>query len=128
MKFGDFLKKKRLNDPRELTLSDVAKQMNISVSLLSDIEQDRRKPTEKFNLEALAEYLQLSEEEKGIMYDLAGRKCGEVPSDIEDTLMYSEVGDMARFALRQTNAGNITEEDWKQFIRSVEEKRGAKSK
>ena len=30
--------------------------------------------------------------------DLAARDRGEIPSDIEDIMMYSEVGDMARFA------------------------------
>lgn len=124
MKFGEYIKKKRLADPRELTLSDVAKHMGISLSLLSDIEQDRRNPSEKFELEKFADFLDLSEEDRALMFDLAGRKCREVPADIEDTLMYSNIGDMARFALRQSNAGKISEEDWKKFIREMDEKNG----
>ena len=60
------------------------------------------------------------------MYDLAARDRREIPSDIEDIMMYSEIGDMARLALRQSNAGVIDEEDWKTFIREMEEKKEAK--
>ena len=65
------------------------------------------------------------------MYDLASHENREVPSDIEDVLMYEEVGDMARFALRQFKAGYLEEDDWKQLIRKAEEnkakrKRGGK--
>ena len=60
------------------------------------------------------------------MYDLAARDRREIPSDIEDIMMYSEIGDMARLALRQSKAGVIDEEDWKTFIRDMEKKKGGK--
>lgn len=44
MRFGEFIKSKRLADPRELTLKDVAEKLGVSLSLLSDIEKSRRKP------------------------------------------------------------------------------------
>ena len=119
-RFGDFIKKKRLSDHRELTLSDMAKQLGISVSFLSDIENRRRRPFDPEKIEIFADYLDLSEEERALMYDLASHENHEVPSDIEDIFMYDEVGDMARFALRQSKAGNVTEEDWKRFIREIE--------
>ena len=112
-----------MSDPRELTLSDVAKELGISVSFLSDIEHRRRRPFDPEKLEIFAEFLNLTEEETARMYDLASYENGEVPYDIEDTLMYDEVGNMARFALRQTKAGNATEEDWKRFIREIEANR-----
>jgi len=34
--------------------------------------------------------------------------------------MYEEVGELARYALRQTKAGNVKEEAWKRFIREIE--------
>jgi len=120
VRFGDFIKKKRLSDPRELTLSDMSKQLGISLSFLSDIENRRRRPFDSEKIENFAEFLNLSEEEKALMYDLASHENNEVPSDIEDIFMYDEVGDMARFALRQSKAGNATEEDWKRFIREIE--------
>lgn len=54
------------------------------------------------------------------MFDLAARENREVPYDIEDTLMHESVGDLARFALRRSKAGFITEEDWKTLIRQSE--------
>jgi hypothetical protein len=36
MRFGDFIKQKRLNDPRELTLKDMSERLGISLSFLSD--------------------------------------------------------------------------------------------
>ena len=120
VRFGDFIKKKRQSDPRELTLSDMSKQLGISLSFLSDIENRRRRPFDSEKIKTFAEFLNLSEEETALMYDLASHENNEVPSDIEDIFMYDEVGDMARFALRQSKAGNATEEDWKRFIREIE--------
>jgi len=126
MRFGDFIKKKRLSDPRELTLSDMAKELGISVSFLSDIENRRRRPFDAGKIEIFASFIGLNEEELALMYDLASHENNEIPSDIEDIFMYDEVGDMARFALRQSKAGNVSEEDWKRFIREIEAKKALK--
>lgn len=126
MRFGDFIKQKRLNDPRELTLKDMSERLGISLSFLSDIENNRRKPFDQDKIEIFAAELGLSDEDKAKMYDLAARDRREVPSDIEDIMMYDKIGDMARFALRQSNAGVIDEEDWKTFIRDIEKKKGEK--
>ncbi len=123
MRFGDFIKRKRLDDPREITLNDMSKRLGISLSLLSDIENNRRKPFDADKIEAFVAYLTLSDEDKAKLYDLAGRDRGEIPSDIEDIMMYEEIGKMARFALRESKAGNVTEEDWKKFIRDIEAKK-----
>ena len=123
MRFGDYIKRKRLSDQREITLSDMSKQLGISLSFLSDIENNRRKPFDAEKIEAFAAYLELSNIEKAKLYDLAGRERGAVPSDIEDIMMYEEIGNMARFALRESVAGNITEEDWKRFIREAEQRK-----
>ena len=47
MRFGDFIKKKRLDHPDELTLKEVSKMLDISLSFLSDVENNRRKPFDK---------------------------------------------------------------------------------
>ena len=127
MRFGDFIKQKRLNDPRELTLKDMSERLGISLSFLSDIENNRRKPFDQDKIEIFAAELGLSDEDKAKMYDLAARDRREAPSDIEDIMMYDKIGDMARFALRQSNAGVIDEEDWKTFIRDIEKKKGGKN-
>ena len=87
MRFGAFIKSKRVKDERELTLKD------------------------------------MSDADKALMYDLAARETGDIPSDLDDIMMHSEVGNMARRALRMTNAGVADEEDWKQFIREIEKKK-----
>ena len=120
MRFGDFIKRKRMNDPREITQSDIAKALGISLSLLSEIENRRRRPFDSDKIEKFVEFLGLTEEDKARLFDLASRESREIPSDIEDIFMYERVGELARFALRQSKAGNITEEDWKRFIRESE--------
>ncbi|MBP2656481.1 MAG: Xre family transcriptional regulator [Firmicutes bacterium] len=124
MRFGDFIKNKRLNDHREITLKDMSERLGISLSLLSDIENNRRKAFDGEKIEKFAAELCLSDEDKATLYDLAGLDRGEIPSDLEDIMMYGEIGKMARFALRQSNAGIIDEEDWKKFIRDMEKKQG----
>jgi len=124
MRFGDYIRKKRLADPRELTMQNVADHLDISLSYMGAIENRRKPPFNGDKLEQLAEFLRLSEEETALMFDLAGRETREVPYDIEDTLMYEEVGTLARYALRQSKAGFIKEDDWKTFIREMEAKKG----
>ena len=65
----------------------------------------------------------MSEDEKAVMYDLAAKKRKAVPPDIEDVLMNTESGDMARMALRMTKSGIAKEEDWREFIRQLERKK-----
>ena len=123
MRFGDYIKYKRQQDSRELTLKDVSNALEMSLSMLSDIEQKRRRPFDDEKIVRFCDYLNLGEEELSMMRDLAAKEKGEIPADIEDTMMYSEIGDMARHALRLANEGYGDEEDWKQFIRQLEDKK-----
>lgn len=69
MRFGDYIKKKRREDPRELTLKDVADTLGLSISFLSDIENNRRKAFDSDKIEIFAKQLNLSEEEKATVND-----------------------------------------------------------
>ena len=120
--FGQFVRGKRL-DAGDVTLKDIGRMLSISLSYYSDIEHDRRNPGDGFDYEALANLLKLSEEEKAYMYDLAGKCRKTVPEDIEDVMMNTESGNMARMALRMTKAGIAKEDDWKEFIRQLERKK-----
>lgn len=124
MTFGQYIKSKRTRDPRELTLKDISEKLGISLSMLSDIEQGRRKPFDSDKIELFCTFLDLSSDDKAFMYDLAARAKNEVPSNIDDTFMHTEIGNMARFALRLSNEGVANEDDWKTFIRELEKKRG----
>ena len=127
LRFGEFIKKKRLADSRELTQKDVADQLGISRTLLSEIEKGRRKPFDSDKIEVFCRFLNLSDEDRELMYDLAAKETREIPSDIDETLMYTGSGDIARRMLRLTNAGVIQEEDWREFIRQIEEKKRGKT-
>ena len=121
MRFGQFIKTKRLKDPRELTLKDVSAALGLSLSMLSDIEQSRRKAFDDEKIVKLCEFLNLGDEDLALMRDLAAKDKGEIPADIEDKMMYSDVGEMARYALRITNSGSGSEAAWKRLIRELEE-------
>ena len=119
MRYGQFLRSKRVSDSRELTLKDVAEELGVSVSFVSDVEQGRRKPYDEPKTQKLIAFLHLSEEDVALMYDLAARENSRIPRDLDDIMMYSEAGDMARFALRMTKKGLVNEDDWRQFIRYI---------
>ena len=123
MRFGDYIRKKRLADPRELTQQNVADHLGISLSYINAVENSNKKPFDGEKLEQLAQFINLTEEETAMMFDLASRENREVPYDIEDTLMYENVGDLIRYATRQSKAGFIQEDDWKTFIREMEAKK-----
>lgn len=123
MRFGDYIRKKRLADPRSLSQQDIADHLGVSLQFVSMVENRYKRPFDGEKLEKLAEFLNMTEEETATMYDIASRENGEVPHDLEETLMYEDVGDLARYALRQSKKGFIKEEDWKTFIRQAEEKR-----
>lgn len=125
--FGRFIREKRL-DAGDVMLKDIGYAVGVSLSYLSDIEHDRRNPGEGFNYEALAKLLRLTEDEKAHMYDLAGKCRKTVPEDIEEVMMNTESGNMARMALRMTKAGIAKEDDWKEFIRQLERKKLAEQK
>ena len=122
MTFGSFIREKRLKTSEELTLRDMSERLGISLSFLSDIEHGRKKSFEPDKIEIFAEIVNLTPEEKNLMYDLAARDTGAIPSDIENLMMYSEIGDIARFAMRKSVKGEITIEEWKKLIQEKEER------
>ena len=116
MRYGRFLRSKRLADDRELTLKEVAEALGVSITFVSDVEHGRRLPYDEVKTEKLIKFFRLSEEDIATMYDLAARENSRIPRDIDEIMMYSESGEMARFALRMTKKGVINENDWSRFI------------
>ncbi|MCL1809602.1 MAG: helix-turn-helix transcriptional regulator [Clostridiales bacterium] len=122
MNFGEYIKKKRLADPRNLTLQDIAAQLGISISYASAVENRTKHPYDGEMLKRLAEFLNLTDEDSALMYDIVGRETHCIPYDIEDTFSHENIGDLARYAIRLSQTGVILEEDWKAFIKQMEER------
>ena len=119
MSFGDFIKHKRLE--REKIQGEVAKALDLSISYYSEVERGVKLPFTPDKIEMFAKYLRLTKEEKAQMYDLASCENNEIPADIANTFLYTDFGDVMRFAFREFQAGNLEEDDVKQLIRKAEE-------
>jgi transcriptional regulator with XRE-family HTH domain len=116
--FGEFIARKR--EEKEITLREMAKKLNITPPYLSDIEKDRRNPPEKAKLDEIGEILNLSEDERRVMYDLAGKKRNAVSPDLPDYIMER---DYVRRALRKAMDLNAGEEEWLKFVEELEKRR-----
>lgn len=120
-RFGDFIKRIRTSFIPKTTLKQLSEKLNIPLTLLSDIENNRKKPFDKEKIELFASIFKLSENDKAMAFDLAGRERNEIPQDISEKMMYSEVGDLARKALRISNGKKQNVELWKELIQKIEQ-------
>jgi transcriptional regulator with XRE-family HTH domain len=111
--FGDYIKD--LRKVKGKTLEDISKCLNLSMSFISDIENKRRNPFDEEKMEILADYLVLTSEEKAKLYDLAAQRKQSVPDDVKNVIMFSPESDFVRLALRKTNSGELSKQDWEDF-------------
>ena len=98
MRYGQFLRTKRISDSRELTLKDVAGELGVSVSFVSDVEQGRRKPYDEEKTEKLIEFLKLTEEEIALMNDLAAWEILRTAPIPEGIKICKDAGDLENVA------------------------------
>ena len=98
MRYGKFLRAKRISDSRELTLKDVAGELEVSVSFASDVEQGRCKPYDEEKTRKLIEFLKLTEEEIVLMNDLAAREILRTALVPEDAKICKDAGDLENVA------------------------------
>ena len=117
--FGEFLKKKRLEN--EITLRKMAELIGITAPYLTDIEKDRRNPPEIQKLDKIAEILSLTEEEKAVMFDLAGKQRNSVAPDLPDYIMKR---DYVAAALRTARDLDADEDDWLKFVEELKQRKG----
>jgi transcriptional regulator with XRE-family HTH domain len=116
--FGDFIAQKR--EEKEITLRKMAELLDISAPYLSDVEKDRRNPFDMDKLELVANILILSEEEKAIMLDLAGKKRNSVAPDLPEYIMERDYVSAALRTARDLDAG---EDEWQKFIADLKKKK-----
>lgn len=122
MRYGRFLRSKRVSDSRELTLREIAEELGVSISFASDVEQGRRLPYDEEKTQKLIKFLHLSEEDIAKMYDLAARENSRIPQDLDDIMVYSEAGEMAWFSVSMTKKGVVNDDDWRRFIYCIKVK------
>lgn len=118
--YGEFIKKKR--GEKKISLRQMARDLNISVSYLSDLEQGIKLPPNskddnyKDLVDRIFNYLSMSDEEKNHCLDLSDKELinkGHVSNDITD---YMGKTPMATMALRRAKENNLTDDDWKKIF------------
>lgn len=117
--FGEFLQKKR--EEKKVTLRKMADMLGVSAPFLSDVEKDRRNPPEKDKLDMIVNILGLSEEEKDLMFNLAGRRRNTVAPDLPEYIMER---DYVSSALRTARDLNASEEEWMAFVEELKKRKG----
>lgn len=111
--FGAYIREKRT--AKDITLRKLASELGIAPAYMSDIEKGRRYPPDREKLFQMARILELSDDERNDMFDLAaGEKEEAVSQDISEYIMESQ---KARQALRTAKKNNITEDKWDEVIR-----------
>ena len=117
--FGEFISRKRVE--KKITLRKMAEMLNVSAPFLTDVEKDRRNPFDMDKLTKLAEILGLSKEDNALMLDLAGKKRNAVAPDLPDYIIQRDYVSAALRTARDLDAG---EEEWNQFVKELNERRG----
>lgn len=117
--FGEFLQKKR--EERQITLRKMAGDLGMSAPYLSDIEKGRRNPPEMEKLQLIAQILLLSDEEKTVMLDLAGKMRNTVAPDLPEYIMER---DYVSAALRTARDLDASEADWLRFVEELKQRKG----
>jgi transcriptional regulator with XRE-family HTH domain len=117
-KFGEFIAAKRIQ--RNISLRKMAELMGLSAPFWSDIEKGRKNPPKLEKLELLAKHLILTDEDKSIMLDLAGKERDAVAPDIPAYIMEN---DYVAAALRTVRDLGANEEDWDKFVEDLKKRK-----
>ena len=121
--FGTFIKEKRKE--RGISLRRFAEEVGISPVYLSNLENDRMRPPKDDVVSNIAVQLKLSDVDTALLYDLAARAKNStvVSQDLPDYIMER---DIVRIALRTAKDVDATDEEWQEFIASLEARRRKK--
>ena len=117
--FGEFLQKKR--EAKQITLRKMAEMLKMSAPYLSDIEKGRRNPPEMDKLDQIAQILLLSDEERTVMLDLAGKMRNTVAPDLPEYIMER---DYVSAALRTARDLDASEADWLRVVEELKQRKG----
>ena len=116
MKFGEYLKQKRLEkNMKAKTLADL---LDISPAYLSSLENESRQPPSYELLEKIAAILELSTDERYLLFDLAGenKKPQEIAKDLTEYIYQNhQILEMLRYAMKC----NLEEREWSIILNFV---------
>ena len=99
----------------------MATKLGVSAPYLSDIEKGRRNPPEMDKLDLIANLLHLSDDDKTIMLDLAGKMRNTVAPDLPEYIMGR---DYVSAALRTARDLDASEADWLRFVEELKQRKG----
>lgn len=100
-----------------LIYRDIAETLGVSIVYVCDVEKGRRNAFEMDKLNILASVFGLSDEDRTIMYDLAGKQRQEVSPDLPEYIMEN---DYVRYALRTARDLNADEAQWLKFVEELQ--------
>ncbi len=119
--FGAYIAQKRVE--KDVKLKPIAEQLGVSVTYLSDIIKGRRNPPDIDGLEALANALNLNEEDRDEMFDLAGRERKQVSPDLPKYIMGEDIP-TARVVLRHARDSNLGDDFWQEVKQIIDRRNG----
>lgn len=119
LNFGEFIVAKRTE--KGISLRKMAEIVGLSAPFWSDIEKGRKNPPKLDKLELIAQHLMLTDDEKALMLDLAGKKRESVAPDTSAYIMQN--GYVAA-ALRTAKDLGADEEDWEKFVEDLKKRKG----
>lgn len=117
--FGELLT--QLREKHDVTLRELARKIEVSAPFLSDVEKGRKAPLTPEKLEKVTTALNLSEEEKTIMYDTVGRQKNIIAPDIPDYIIERDYVSAALRTARDLDAG---EKEWQEFVNELKKRKG----
>ena len=109
MKFGDYIKTNRIK--KKLSLAKTAKMLGISSSYLSSLESGIRHAPPFFVQQKMADILELNENERFQLYDLAA-ESKQPPTLAEDLNEYIYKNPVIRDMLRYSMKCQLTGKEW----------------
>lgn len=120
--FGAFIARQRIE--KDVKLKPIAERLGVSVTYLSDIINGRKKPPhDKDRLESLSKALNLSEEERGEMFDIVGREWKLVSPDLAEYIMDESLPN-ARLALRRAKRHGLGDVFWQEVNQIISKRSG----
>ena len=109
MKFGDFLRQKRLEkNMKSKTMSEL---LDISPAYLSSLENGSRQPPSYELLEKIATILKLNTDESYLLFDLAGENKNppEISKDLTEYIYQNpQIIEILRYAMKC----NLSDREW----------------